>query len=103
MLGAKATAAPLKVAVTLLLAANPVPATVIVEPLVAVVGVRVAAGVTEIAAWTLRPVFPSLKVSKYDPAKRPVGIMNHVVSEYALEPLLGTVTEPNCSTLFTVT
>jgi len=43
---AKATAAPLTVAVIVLDAANPVPVTVIVVPLLPVVGVRVIDGVT---------------------------------------------------------
>lgn len=73
------TAAPLTFAVSALFDANPVAVTVMVAPLTSVVGVIVIDGVTVIACWIDRPVFKSETVSKYVPAKRLVGTMNHVV------------------------
>lgn len=94
----RTTAAPLTFAVIALDAANPVPDTVISVPLLPVVGVTAIAGPTVIAFWTDRPVFKSCKVSRYVPAKRPVGTMNQVVFENAFAPVTGTVISPNWST-----
>lgn len=92
---------PLNVAVTLLDAAKPVPATATVVPLAANVGVSVTLGSTVIAACAFRPVFESINVSRYVPAKRPVGTMNHVVVVYALAPSFTMPIGPNWFTVLT--
>lgn len=91
----KVTATPLTLAVIALDAAKPVPDTVIVAPLLPVVGVIVIAGPTVIAVWALRPVFESIKVSRYVPANRLVGTRNVVVFVNALAPEAETEVEPN--------
>lgn len=96
-------ACPLNVAETVAgVAAKPVPVTAIVVPLMAVVGAIAIVGCTVIAVWTDRPVFASCKVSKYVPAKMPVGTMNHVVFVNAFSPVDGTVYPPNWLTPATV-
>jgi hypothetical protein len=90
----KVIAAPLKVAVTVLDAAKPVPAIVTVVPLMPNAGVRVIAGCTVMAFWTDRPVFPSVNVSRYVPANNVVGTMNHVVDVNAPVPVLDIVVGP---------
>lgn len=52
--------------------------TVITVPLMPAVGVTAIVGVTVIACWTCRPVSVSRSVSRYVPAKSPVGTINHV-------------------------
>lgn len=91
----KATAAPLTFAVTALRAANPVPVTVIVVPLLPVAGVTSIDGPTVIAAWTIRFVFASIIVSKYVPAKRLAGTTNVVVVVNAAAPATPIVVGPN--------
>ena len=87
----KVTATPLTAAVIALDAAKPVPETVMVWPLLPTVGVRVIDGPTVIVCIALRPVFESIRVSRYVPAKRLGGTMNVVVLENALAPEVGTV------------
>jgi hypothetical protein len=60
----RVTATPLTFAVSALVGANPDPATVIVVPLLAVVGKTTIDGVTWIADWTVKPVFESVRVSR---------------------------------------
>jgi hypothetical protein len=95
----RTTATPLTFAVIALDAANPVPDTAIVVPLLPVVGVRAIVGPTVIADWTLKPVFESVRVIRYVPAKRAVGTMNQVVLLNAFAPEAATVAEPNAGWL----
>jgi len=89
------TATPLTLAVIALDAAKPVPDTVIVAPLLPVVGVMVIDGPTVIVCMALRPVLESIRVSRYVPAKRLGGTMNVVVFVNALAPEAETEVEPN--------
>jgi len=85
-----------------LVAAKPVPVTATTVPLLPTFGVKAIDGVTVIAVWTVRPVFVSLKVSRYVPANKPVGTMNHVFFVYAFSPVFRTVVLPNWSAVPTV-
>jgi hypothetical protein len=51
--------------------------------------------VTVIADCTTKPVFESMRMSRYVPANRVVGTMNHVVLVNAPVPEADTVCEPN--------
>jgi hypothetical protein len=91
----KVTATPLTRAVIALDAAKPVPETVMICPLLPTVGVRVIDGPTVIVWIALRPVFESMRVSRYVPAKRLGGTRNVVVLLNAFAPEAETVCEPN--------
>ncbi len=91
----KVIAAPLTFAVTALSAANPVAVAVMVVPLLPVLGVTSIDGPTVIAVWTIKPVFESVMVSRYVPAKMLGGTMNVVVVVNALAPFAVTVCGPN--------
>lgn len=97
----RTTAAPFIFAVSALVAANPVPVTVTVVPLLPVVGETVIDGATEIVVCAVRPVFESVRVRRYVPANNPDGTMNHVSFVYAFAPVLETVIPPNWSTPLT--
>lgn len=89
------TAWPFTVAVSALVAANPLPVTTNFVPLLPVATVRAIDGTTVIAAWHDRNVFSSVRVNRYVPLNSLVGTTNHVVRVYASAPEFRTVTGPN--------